>query len=188
MERAYFETIKCADEDACNLEYHNKRIAVTIGMNINLYDFIFPPSDELLKCKVIYNEEGIISIKYAPYEKKEIKNFKLVYDDNIEYSKKSTNRENINKLFEQKQDADEIIIVKNGFVTDTSIANIAVFINGRWLTPKTPLLQGTTRERLLENGEIFEADIDEKMLKSADKIATLNAMVGFNIIDDYKIL
>jgi 4-amino-4-deoxychorismate lyase len=31
----YFETIKCDDYEIFNLDYHNKRIANTIGLNIN---------------------------------------------------------------------------------------------------------------------------------------------------------
>ena len=39
-----------------NLEYHNKRVANTIGLNIDLQEYIYPISDELLRCKVIYDE------------------------------------------------------------------------------------------------------------------------------------
>ena len=34
----YFETIKCEDFEIFNLEYHNKRVSNTIGLNINLLD------------------------------------------------------------------------------------------------------------------------------------------------------
>ena len=76
-----------------------------------------------------------------------------------------------------------ISIVQNNLVRDTSIANIALFKNGRWLTPKEPLLCGTTRARLLIEKKIFEADITPKELCQAQKIALLNAMIGFEILD-----
>ena len=69
----YFETIKCDDFEVFNLEYHNKRVANTIGLNINLQEYIYPISDELLRCKVIYDESGIIDVLYYPYKKREIK-------------------------------------------------------------------------------------------------------------------
>ena len=36
----YFETIRCEDFEIFNLEYHNKRVANTIGLNINLQEYI----------------------------------------------------------------------------------------------------------------------------------------------------
>lgn len=62
-------------------------------------------------------------------------------------------------LAAQKGDCDEIIIIKNGLVTDTSFTNIAIYKHGMWLTPKHPLLLGTKRAALLEKGIIQEADI-----------------------------
>ena len=181
----YFETIKCDDYEVFNLEYHDKRVAKAIGMNLNLREYIYPLTNELLRCKLIYSQEGIEDVQYFKYKKREIKSFKLIYDDNINYSKKYLNRENIDKLFLQKKEADEIIIIKNGFLTDTSIANIAIFDGNNWITSKTSLLEGTTRTRLLEEKEIFEKDITVKMLKDAKKIALMNAMIGFDVIEDY---
>ena len=181
----YFETIKCDDYEIYNLDYHNKRVANTIALNLNLQEYIYPLSDELLRCKLIYSEEGVEDIQYFKYKKREIKSFKLIFDDKIDYSKKYLNRDNIDKLFSQKKEADEIIIIKNGFVTDTSIANIAIFDDSNWITSTKPLLNGTTRARLLEEKDIFEKDITVEMLKSAKKIALMNAMIGFDIIEDY---
>lgn len=181
----YFETIKCLDEEVLNLEYHNNRVTRTIGLDLNLYDYIYPPSNELLKCKVIYDEDGIVDVEFNPYEKKKIESFKLVYHDLIDYYLKTVDRSNIDKLYEKKEDCDEIIIIKNGFVTDTSMANIAIEIDGFWLTPKLPLLRGTTRDRLIEDGTLKEMDIDVDMLKKANKIALMNAMVGFDIKDKF---
>lgn len=99
--------------------------------------------------------------------------------------KKYLDRENLDNLFEKKEDCDEIIIVKNEIVTDTSIANIAVFYEGQWLTSKECLLKGTTRTRLLEERKIIEKDISLDMLKNASQIALMNAMIGFDIIEHY---
>lgn len=182
----YFETIKCDDEEIYNIHYHNKRVANTISKNIDLNEYIYAPNERLLKCKVIYNEDGIKEVTFQDYKKREISSFKLIYDDKISYPKKSVDRDEINTLFEKKEDTDEIIIIKNKLVTDTSIANIAIFDGTSWLTPKQPLLFGTTRARLLENRELIETDISVDMLLGSQKIAVLNAMIGMDIIKNPK--
>ncbi len=185
MSEKYFETIKCDDYEVFNLEFHQARVSKTIGLNLNLQEYVYPISNKLLRCKLIYSEEGVEDVQYFEYEKRSIKTFKLVFDEEIEYSKKYLDRSSIDTLFEKKESADEIMIIKNGLVTDTSIANIAIFDGENWLTPKSPLLYGTTRDRLLKSKDIFEKDISIDMLKNARKIALMNAMVDFDILEDY---
>jgi len=184
----YFETIKCDDEEVFNITYHEKRIARTIGKNINLLEYIYPPSDQLLKCKILYNEDEILDVSFNIYEKRNIKSFKIIINDEINYISKFENRDKINTLFSKKETADEIIIVKNNLITDTSIANIAIYIENQWYTPKKPLLLGTTRQRYIDDGILKEKDITLDLLKKATKIALLNAMVDFDEIDDFSIL
>lgn len=185
QEENYFETIRCEDYEVQNIAYHNRRVANSIAINFNLGEYIYPPSAKLLKCKVTYNEETIKNVEFSSYKKREIKSFKLIFDDKILYNKKSTNRRAIDELFRKKESADEIIIVKNTLITDTSIANIAIFDGKNWLTPKTPLLKGSTRARLIDEEIIFEKNIDVDMLKNASKIALLNAMIGMDILDEF---
>lgn len=183
----YFETIKCEDFEVFNLDYHQKRVANTIGLNINLQEYINPISEELLRCKLIYDENGVVDVLYFPYKKREIKSFKIIFDNEIEYSKKYLNRAKLDELYEKKNDCDEVIIIKNEIVTDTTIANIAIFYENSWITSKNCLLGGTTRARLLEEKKLFEKDITLDMLKNASKVALMNAMIGFDEIKDFKI-
>lgn len=187
MNNIYFETIKCDNFEIFYLDYHKRRIAQTIGLNLNLEEYIYPPTKEFTKCKVIYNNNGIINITYQPYIKKQINSFLLIFDDHIEYNKKTQNRESIEKLYLQKNLSDEIIIVKNNLITDTSNANIVIFYDNKWITPKTPLLFGTTRSRYLDYGKISEKDITVEMLLNATKIGLLNAMIDFDIIKNHQI-
>jgi len=186
MNEVFFETIKCFDFEVYNLFYHKQRISRTIGINIQLEEYIYPPNDKLLKCKVIYDDSGILDIQYAEYNKKDISTFKLIYDDNIKYSKKYLNRDCIDKL-KKNITEDEIIIVKDGLITDTSIANIAILYNDIWITSKKPLLIGTSRNRYIDNNLIIPKDITVKMLKESKKIALLNAMIDFDILNNYTI-
>ena len=107
---------------------------------------------------------------------------KLIYDDDISYKYKSTNRDKINELFVKKGKCDDILIIKGGFITDTSIANIALYKDGIWYTPSNPLLKGTTRERLLDEKKIIQKTIKIQNLKEYSKIALMNAMIDFDII------
>ena len=184
----YFETIRCEDSELFYLEYHQKRIAKTIGLNINLQDFIYPPNNNLLKCKVIYNDTGIVDILFIDYTPKEISVFKIVVDDNIDYKYKMTNRDVIDKLVATKDDAHEIIIVKNGLITDTSIANIAIYDGKDWISPKVPLLEGTCKARMVDEQKIILKDITVQQLIKAKKIALMNAMIEFKIINDFNII
>jgi len=179
----YIETIKCTNKVAHHIAYHEKRIARTIGKSISIQTLINPPSRELLKCRFIYTEDEIISITYDKYEIKKPKRFKLVFDDDIIFDKKTLARDDINRLALTKADADEIIIIKDTLITDTAIANIAIYLDNQWLTPKNPLLYGTTLDRYLDKGVLQKADITVDMLKNSEKIALLNAMVDFLIID-----
>lgn len=183
----YFETIKCEDFEVFNLDYHQKRVANTIGLNINLQEYINPISEELLRCKLIYDENGVVDVLYFPYKKREIKSFKIIFDNEIEYSKKYLNRAKLDELYEKKDDCDEVIIIKDGIVTDTTIANIAIFYENSWITSKNCLLGGTTRARLLEEKKLLEKDITLDMLKNASKVALMNAMIGFDKIKSFKI-
>ncbi|RXJ87788.1 branched-chain amino acid aminotransferase [Arcobacter sp. CECT 8985] len=187
-EKQYFETIKCDDYNIFNIEYHNKRVAKTIAKNFDLSEYIYPLSQKLLRCKIIYNDDEILKIDFFEYKKRDIKKFKIVYDDEINYEKKYLNREKLNCLFEKKDNCDEIMIFKNGLLTDTSIANIAIFYNDLWITPSKPLLNGTTRQRYLDLGILKTADITFDMLKNAEKIALLNAMIDFDVLEDYSFL
>ncbi len=185
MNEIFFETIKCKDFETFNLSYHKRRIAKAIGSNLHLEEYLYPPSEELLKCKLIYDKNGILSISYLPYEKRKIHSFKLIFDDMIDYNHKMLNRDLLNNLFLKKEECDDIIIIKNGFITDTSIANIAIFHKDKWITPKSPLLHGTTKARYLDNGLLTEKDITPKMLLKSSKISLLNAMIDFDIISDF---
>ena len=78
-----------------------------------------------------------------------------------------------------------MIFVKNGIVTDTSIANIAIFYENSWITSTQCLLKGTTRARLIEEKKLIEKDISLEMLKNASQIALMNAMIDFDIIKNH---
>jgi len=184
VQSRYLETIKAQDGKLFHLDYHQKRLESSIkNSNIILKELLNPPKLGLFRCKVIYDESSF-EVNYYPYIKRSVKSLKLVYASNLEYSKKYFNRDEINRLFLQKDECDDILIVKNKLITDTSIANLAFKYKNEWLTPKKPLLYGTTRARLLDDKKIIEEDISVRDLDHFSAISLMNAMIDFDIIQN----
>jgi len=79
-------------------------------------------------------------------------------------------------------DADDVILVNTrGEVTETTVANLAVHLNGRWVTPPLDagLLPGTERAALLADGTLVEGAITIPQIRAADEIAVLNSVRGW---------
>jgi 4-amino-4-deoxychorismate lyase len=186
------ETIKIVNGSAPWLEFHNERlnksrqILFNCPSKIDLKNFIQVPSQiGIYKCRVIYSDT-IASIECSYYQARNFNFFTIVEADNLVYDFKYLNRENLNRLCLLKGQTDDILIIKQGFVTDTSIANVAFWHQDKWLTPSTPLLKGTTRERLLRQKQIMETDIRLTDLKNFSKMALMNALMGFYVVENFK--
>lgn len=180
-----FETVKILGFMPQNLKFHEQRIASSLGgikAKFDLKKLLNSPLDGVVRAKIIYDTNGnLIDTEYFVYEIREFKELKLVNID-FDYSKKFLDR---SKIDAAKSKFEEIVMIKNGLVTDTSIANLAIFENG-WITPKTPLLKGTTRARLLESGFLQEDDISLTRLLNARRFAIMNAMIGFYELKEFK--
>jgi len=181
------ETISIIDGKASHLGYHQERLnrsqkALFDSFSpINLNEIIKPPSSKnQLKCRIVYADK-LIDISYSTYRPRVIKNLKLIESD-IDYSFKYSNREELNELYAKRGTADDILIVKNKTLTDVSFANIAFWDGYKWITPKTPLLRGTTRERLIKNGFLIQRDIKVDEIEKFKLFALMNAMIGFKPI------
>lgn len=127
------------------------------------------------KCRVTYGEE-IVQIDFEPYKNKVIRSLKIIPDDYIEYRFKYKNRDSLNRLANLKGNADEILIVKGGQITDTSFSNILFLKDGTWYTPEFPLLKGTRREHYLRTGRIREMNILENHLHLFEEARLINSM------------
>lgn len=182
----FLETIKIINGIPQHLEFHNQRLNYTrqhfvLQSNIiDLKQFIIPPSNNgIYKCRVIYSNT-IKDIQYSHYTDRQFKTFQPVIANDINYQFKYLNRQALNQL--KSETADDILIIKNGFVTDTSIANVAFYDQDKWITPTIPLLQGTTRARLLKEKKIIAAPIKLEDIKNFSKMAVMNALLEFYVI------
>lgn len=191
-----FETINVLNRKLQNMEFHNKRFNRSrlemfgIDEMTKLEDVVEIPSDiddGIHKCRIIYTEK-IDRIEFEPYYPRNIKSLKLIECNDIDYGIKYYNREKINELYEKRGEFDDILIVKNGFITDTSQANIVFWDGSKWITPSTPLLPGTKRQRLINEKKIFEKEIKVKDLKSFKKARVINALIDLEDSPEIKIL
>ncbi len=151
------------------------------NLHLDLGAVIDAPDNRLYRCRIVYDATSI-EIEYIPYQKREIRRLQAIRADALEYPLKYADRSELERLFAQRGDADDILIVKNGLIKDTTIANVAFFDGHQWLTPKHPLLQGTTRARLLDENKIVEREITIDDLHDFTHFALMNAMIGFEEI------
>lgn len=182
------ETIRALDGVVSHLPYHQKRLENSLAKlgfsnRIDLGALLDPPKEGLFRCRVIYDEHGA-EVSYHSYAPRCMRSLRAVIDDAVVYDLKYADRSALDRLFALRGEADDVLIVKDGMVTDTTIANVAFFDGTRWLTPETPLLQGTTRARLLEEGLISEAPIFYADIDRYERCAVMNAMVGFVEIEN----
>jgi len=182
----FIETIQIVDGNILHPQWHKFRMKRTIehffGCNKSseisdiqnvLAQIPFPHG--LLKCRILYSS-AIENIEYFPYTRPQFQKFRLIHCDDIEYSFKFAARADIEELFGKRGNADEIIIVKNECITDTSIANLVFFDGKHYFTPDTPLLRGTRRERMLDEGIIAEKRITIVDLTDFVSFFPINAM------------
>lgn len=178
------ESIKVYNKRLYNLEYHNLRMnksraeLFNIKEQIDLNKIISVPDDlsnELYKCRIVYSAD-IISVSFQKYITKKIDSLQIVNDDVIDYSYKYEDR----TIFENhlsKTNADEILIIKNGLVTDTSYTNVVFYDGIKYFTPASPLLKGTKRARLIVDGIVQEEEIRLNEVRKFKFVYLVNALL-----------
>jgi 4-amino-4-deoxychorismate lyase len=136
------------------------------------------PQSGIFKCRIVYDTD-LVSIDIVPYVRREIKSLRLVNTDMESYSYKLEDRAGFNAAFAQRGDCDDVLLVRNGLLTDTSYSNIALYDGINWFTPRVPLLYGVNRAELLSLGKLIEKDIAVDELRNYQQIALFNAMIEF---------
>ena len=94
---------------------------------------------------------------------------------------KTTRREPYAARALRHPDADDVVLVnERGELTETTIANLAVRLDGTWWTPPTTsgCLPGVERARLLDLGRLRERVLHVEDLAAADGLAVLNSLRG----------
>lgn len=179
------ESVKIDDGTIINPSYHSNRMNTSrrdlfgISDNLDVRDIISVPATcmcGIYKCRVVYSDR-IIEVKFEKYSRRNIHSLKLVYDDAIDYSYKYEDKKCLLSLRECRGQCDDILIIKNNRITDTSYSNIVFFDGQKWITPASPLLKGTKRAHLLATGLISEDEITISDIRLFRDAALINAML-----------
>jgi len=187
------ETIKIKDGVMQNVFLHNQRMnnsrLMLFGKDnfINLKEEIDLEDDDfdgIFKCRVLYSN-AIEIIEILPYQIKKINSLKMVFNDSISYAHKFEDRKDISNLYLKKENCDDVLIIKDGFVTDTSYCNIVFDTGTKLITPSTPLLKGVKRQQLLNEKIIEEQEIKHTDIKLFNKAFLINSM--FDLDDKMEI-
>ena len=181
-----FETIACIDGRLQSLKWHQARLNRSFTSlykatpEIVLEDIQVPEfaNAGLWKCRVTFDSSHY-TINFEPYTRLKIQTLKLI-ESGISYSFKFSDRTEILELFQKRGNADDILIIKDGMVMDSSKANVMLFDGNEWFTPEQPLLPGTMRAQLLEEGKIKAKPIYKTDLAQYQKIMLVSAMNPFD--------
>ncbi|MFC3160127.1 4-amino-4-deoxychorismate lyase [Chryseobacterium arachidis] len=183
----FIESIKVEDQEIFLLDFHQKRVDQTFAHfgkegSIDLakiYKHLEHDEDGLFKLRVVYDLDKRVRTQMIPYAIPEIENFQLVENNSYDYSFKFEDRKELEKM-KMKSKAEEIIIVKNNHITDTSFSNL-LFLKGKdWFTPNSYLLNGVQRQNLLKHKKIKETEITLQNIKQFSHFQIINAMNDFD--------
>lgn len=182
------ETIKVVDGKYCNLFYHEQRMIRSLEKlcgveeDIALEEFLNEldaPQQGVFKCRIVYDDQTK-EVEYIPYQVRPVNTLRIVENDRINYEFKYTDRKQIDKLFDQRDGCDDILIIKKGEVTDASYANIVFKRDDEWVTPWSPLLKGTMRQKLIEQNKIIPEKILVEDIPTFKSFKLINAMLEFD--------
>ncbi len=181
----FFESIRLYNGQFALTGLHEKRMKATLeqhygkAADTSLHDYLNQfefPRKGLFKCRLEYGMT-LSKPEFIPYTQTVIKTLRLVEGDSLAYSYKYTNRNPITNLLHQRQQCDDILIVQNGMITDTSYCNIIFELEGEWFTPHKPLFKGVQRQFLLDEGMIKSFPIKISDLHKFSYFRLLNAMI-----------
>lgn len=185
----FIETIRIEGGRVYNLKAHEERLNRTRSEHfpgsepLDLELLLAPePYQVRTRCRIEYGRD-IHRIDYIPYTLRLVASLRCVVADALDYRYKYADRSALDRLFARKRGADDILIVRDHFLTDTTICNIALSDGKRWVTPATPLLRGTMRASLLAQGLIEEGDIAVADLGDYQTIRLFNAMIDFGEVE-----
>jgi len=180
-----FETIRVQDGKPCHLSWHEFRFRRSYEAHYG-----YPPNWSLtadlqvpaafaknkVKLKLRYNAWQR-DCQFAHYADTPVRSLQLIEaDDDLDYALKYSDRSALQELYRQRKSCDDVLIVHRGQITDTSYANIVFWDGQQWVTPKSYLLRGTARERLLAQGDIREVVMGPDAISNFEAWQIINAM------------
>lgn len=183
-----FESIRIFDGVPGLIEFHQRRMDYSYRLLYDkpnpffLSDIIIKENTrlkKLVKLKVSYSEENY-TCDFFLYNRRIINSIKCVDVGKYNYNLKYTDRSFINGLRDKNNCYDDILMIKNDFVTDTSYCNIIFYDGDNWYVPLEPLFKGVQREFLIHKKLIKELRIRLKDISKFESFKLVNSMITFS--------
>lgn len=185
----FLETIRIEDGEPMYLDWHQRRVEATLehfaaGSSFDLHTLIragLSGDAGTLRCRIRYDGRGY-EISFSPHHPRRIRSLRLVdVPADYDYRYKYADRTVLEDAFSRRGDADDVLLVRDGWVTDTSVANVAFLKNKRWYTPAIPLLAGTTWKRLVASGVLTPRPIHVEDLPAYAGWTVFNALTDWGV-------
>ena len=187
MSDFFIETLKVVDGHFQDASLHFQRMIATLkecrggmrGVTCPFPDNELIPADRrtgIVKCRYVYNEWEYW-IEFEKYVPRKIRSLKLVDGGDIDYHVKYADRSALLALKALRGDCDDVLIVKDNELTDTSYSNIVLFGGGCYVTPRSCLLNGIKRQSLIRTGRVVEERLTPADLRHFERLYIVNSML-----------
>ncbi len=193
------ETILLDNDKYYLLDYHLERLQTSAEyFNIEfslqqcrmmLEQVVGKYSGKTARVRLLVSCDGEISVDDTPFVKTEYScNWRIVpaefpvNPENVFLYHKTTNREIYVCAKECDYQADDVLLWnENGEITESTIANVVIEIDGEKFTPpvRCGLLPGVFRRYLLEEGIIKERTITMEDVRNAGQLWLINSLRGW---------
>lgn len=180
-----FESIRVEGGNVHLLQYHQKRLErsylymfkkkCTWQLNSMIPEL---PKEGSFKLRFLYNKDRF-TFELLPYTSRKIERLKLIEIDSYSYDHKFTDRSGLDNAYKLRGDCDDVLLTKNGFLTDTSYCNILLFDGTQWVTPEKPLFEGVQREFLIDQQRVTPKQIHVNDLSDFISFQLINALNPF---------
>ena len=144
-----------------------------------------PPDGSPVCLRLTLSKDGVLSLGSSPLPTSRVKRLKLssvrVNSNDVFLRHKTTNRDLYERArLECDEDTDVILINEREEITETTVMNLGVLRESRWITPQLScgLLPGVLRQELLARGEIVEGVIPAAELQPGEIVRCFNALRG----------
>ncbi|WP_211096943.1 aminotransferase class IV [Neolewinella litorea] len=161
--------------DRSRHHYYGKGPSLKLAEVLETLDL---PSSGTFKLRLLYGAR-VEKWEVLPYSVREVTSLRVVAADDLRYGRKYADRSGIDKLFNQRQDSDDILMVQREHLTDSSYANLALYDGSKWYTPAWPLLRGTRRAQLIDEGILQPTIIRLRDLFHFEQVRLINAMMDW---------
>ena len=181
----FLETIRIQDGHARHIADHidrMRRTALHFGFTAPALpadlDALVPHTlrTGTVRCRIIY-DHTLREITFTPYRRRCLERLIAVDAGAMDYAFKYADRSPLERPNIRLSEADELLFVRGGYVTDTSYTNLILRRGDELVTPDTFLLDGTCRRRLLRTAQVRTAQVRLSDLSAYDELLLVNAMM-----------